>query len=77
VLPIVWWSRGRAERGQRRVEQAAANQAALNQQVLATQIGQARARVAAAYYCSRDGGFFIPGQPQFYPHAQWSYFLFG
>lgn len=74
VLPIVRWFRGRAARSQ---AQAEASVQAVQQQALASRVAQARGRVAAAYYCGRDDGFFIPGYPQFFPRGDWLHFLFG
>jgi hypothetical protein len=77
ILPIVPWFRARAQReqtpapltprpSQPNIEQRAGN----------IQISKARQRVDAAYYCSRDDGFFIPGHPEFFPRQQWMHFLF-
>jgi hypothetical protein len=78
ILPIVRWFRDRAAREQWRAQaQAAANDLSARQQALSWQVGQARQRVFAAYYCGRDDGFFIPGQAGFFPRSEWLHFLFG
>lgn len=77
VIPIVWWFQGRAAREQWRSYQSEVNQRATKQQLSPAQIAEARARVDAAYYCSRDDGFFFPGHAHFYPRSRWAHFLFG
>jgi hypothetical protein len=77
ILPVVWRFNRRKEQERRQITDMAASQRGERQTMLATQVGQGRARVAVAYYCSRDDGFFMPGQSQFVPRAEWSYFLFG
>lgn len=78
VIPIVWWFQGRSEREQWRTYQMERSRRAERQQALASpKIAEARARVEAAYYCSRDDGFFFPGHHQFYPRGHWMQLLFG